>query len=612
MIKDGYSNVGISYLIGLTKDGEISSIIDWQNESEITDKKGKKKTVYTPKQIILPKRSEKTSIFANIVEHRPLYIFGLEYNKGNFTIGDSNSKAQKSHSAFVEQTVEFLEGLDSPIINAYRAFAQNWIPENETENGLLKNIQKYGTTYFAFCLDGNPDILLHEDKQILEKWDKCYQDNKAVDKNAVVAQCAISGEFEPIAELHNKVKGMNAMGTVFVGHKTTAGCSYGHTKAYNSNISVSAMEKYTEAFSYLLTNRKHHSIIDDMYVIYWADGGKKNEICSDIFSMVLFDKQDEKLDAEKTNNMLNTVIKGVKEGKAVNALVTDPNFENINPDLDFYIVGIKPNSSRAAVKFIYKCKFGKMLMNFAQHQLDMQIGNKFMSVSIRGLRRELTSPMTSNEAVNTSLISSIFTSIVNGTPYPEYLLATAVRRLKTDVSTGAGGKFKPNDRIRTGIIKAYLNRKNRLSGKREEIKLSLDLNNKNQAYLCGRLFAVLEKIQQEASNNSLNRTIKDAYFASGSSKPALVFPKLLRLSQNHLKKITINERSSNSKYKNSIRYSKLVQEIINELNGEFPGTLLLDDQGRFMIGYYQQYQSFFEKKDAETTITEITNLQEEE
>ena len=94
-----------------------------------------------------------------------------------------------------------------------------------------------------------------------------------------------------------------------------------------------------------------------------------------------------------------------------------------------------------------------------------------------------------------------------------------------------------------------------------------------------------EKLQQEVSGNSLNRTIKDAYFASASSRPAIVFPKLLKLAQNHLNK---------SNYPGF--YNKLIGEITWHLEGEFPETLLLTDQGRFIIGYYQQYQSFFDHK----------------
>ena len=116
--------------------------------------------------------------------------------------------------------------------------------------------------------------------------------------------------------------------------------------------------------------------------------------------------------------------------------------------------------------------------------------------------------------------------------------------------------------------------------------MSLDKENRNPAYLCGRLFAVLEKLQQDASGNNLNSTIRDSYFSSAASKPAIVFPKLLKLAQNHLKKAN-----------NPVYYNKMIGEIIDMLKNDFPDTLLLTDQGRFMIGYYQQYQSFFVKKE---------------
>ena len=121
--------------------------------------------------------------------------------------------------------------------------------------------------------------------------------------------------------------------------------------------------------------------------------------------------------------------------------------------------------------------------------------------------------------------------------------------------------------------------------------MALDKENTNQAYLCGRLFAVLQKIQENAAGGAkLNRTIKDSYFASAASKPALVFPKLLSLSQNHLKKLSEGK---------AVYFNRLVEEIIGNLSGEFPDTLLLTEQGKFMIGYYQQDQDFYKK--AETT-----------
>ena len=120
--------------------------------------------------------------------------------------------------------------------------------------------------------------------------------------------------------------------------------------------------------------------------------------------------------------------------------------------------------------------------------------------------------------------------------------------------------------------------------------MSLDKTNTNQAYLCGRLFAVLERIQQNALGN-LNRTIKDSYFASACSTPSLVFPKLIALAQNHLKKVKSEKEAL------YVKYNKLMGEIIDMLGTEFPSTLSLQNQGRFMIGYYQQVQDFFRKKD---------------
>ena len=121
--------------------------------------------------------------------------------------------------------------------------------------------------------------------------------------------------------------------------------------------------------------------------------------------------------------------------------------------------------------------------------------------------------------------------------------------------------------------------------------MSLDAENKNIGYRLGRLFAVLERIQ-EAANPGLNATIKDRYFASASSAPVTVFGNLMRLAQHHLSKI------KKEKPGYAVCLEKLLQEIVDGLT-VFPAHLSLDDQGQFAIGYYHQRQDFFTKKDAE-------------
>lgn len=579
VLPDGYSKQNVHYLICLTLDGKIDEIVNFQTIERTTAKNGKIKEKFIPKEVVMPLRTEKSGIDGNIIEHRPLYIFGLNFVGDKFSPYDNTQKAEKSHEIFVEENLKFIEGLDSPVINAYRAFIENWQPENETENSYLLGLGKaYNNSYFAFCLSGRPDLLLHEDLLIKEKWERQYAESNT-DSDKIKSQCTITGEIEPIARIHRNLKGIvggHTKGCSLICFNNASECSYGNEQSYNSNISETAMKKYTGAFNYLLGNKRHKKLIDDITVVYWATGGEKNEVCSDLMSFLVFG-DDDLMDENQTEEMLDGLMKSAREGNISSERISS--IDNIDKNVDFYMVGIKPNSSRVALKFIYHRKFGQMLENIALHQSDMQMGEKVIPVPIWKLKKEMISPKSSNEKVDASLLAEIFKTIIYGTNYPAYLLSTIIRRVKTDRKING---------IRAGTIKACINRKSRLSGEKEELKLALDYENKNQAYLCGRLFAALEKLQQEASNNSLNRTIKDSYFSSAASKPALVFPKLLSLAQNHLKKL--NEKSL-------IFFNKLIQEIIDGINGEFPETLMLSEQGKFMIGYYQQYQSFFIKKD---------------
>ena len=118
----------------------------------------------------------------------------------------------------------------------------------------------------------------------------------------------------------------------------------------------------------------------------------------------------------------------------------------------------------------------------------------------------------------------------------------------------------------------------------------LDKENQNQGYLCGRLFAVLEKIQEDA--NGIH-TIRDRYMNSASATPAAVFATILNLSAHHLEKLNDGAQ---------VYYEKLKQEIISKLNADgFPAHLDLQDQGRFFVGYYHQRQDLFTKKENKET-----------
>ena len=568
ILPDGYSKVNINYLVSLTADGEIADIVG------VPDVKGKNKKAARVE--IFPLRYGKSTIFSNIIEHRAAYIFGLIPENGSLVVEN------KKHPVFKEKHLEFLADLDTPLVNAFRLFVEKWQPEAETENKFLLDLgNKYAASGFAFCLNSDSSLLLHEEEKIKEKWEKLYFSQ---DTAAISAQCAITGEQAEIARLHSKIKGIKnpsstkSSDTVLVSYINPSEESYGNSQSYNSNISQNAMKKYTEALNYLLSatdpqgNRKYVKMFDDTTVIYWAMNTQ--DVYQDLFEAAFFGDQ-----KEDVRQFLDKLLAKLKQGTVTidQALA----MEQINPKTDFYLVGIKPNSSRLALKFIYHRKFDELIAGALRHQQDLQIGKNTKSITLEKIEKEMLSPKSTNDHVNPALAAKLFESIVTGSAYSQALLETIVRRCKID---------KDINYVRAGAIKACVNRNARKQGKKEELTVALDRNNLNNAYLCGRLFAVLEKIQQAAYNDSLNRTIKDSYFSSASTTPAIIFPKLLKLAEYHLAKI---EKPSHITF-----YRKLIQEIIGNLPGEFPKVLSLTEQGKFMIGYYQQYESLFSSKNS--------------
>lgn len=563
--KDGFSRQNITHMIMLRKDGTVSDIINVEQESE-PDRKGK--TKLQPISVVLPRRIDARGIASNIIEHRGRYIFGLIYDKDNdvYTTNNDTDNVNQSHEVFVEKNLEFTESMQSDIVIAYRNFMLNWNPSEEVNNEYLLNIKKYfDKSRFIFALEGHPEIKLHDmDGEISNKIAELQKESCTLQGNDI---CSITGEKGKFSDIHNVVNGNKKV----VCAKNSAEWSYGKTKSSNSSIIEPTMKRYTDALSILMADKKHNIYLDDMMVVFWAmsdDDSKETDLFA---SMLGFD---DKIDADEMNGILLKSLNDVNQGKS-----PDLTELNIDKNVEFYIVGIAPNVSRLAQKFIYRDKFGNIFSHIARHQADIMIVNSKGNIPMWRIFRELKPPQSTNYTTPPPLMASVFGAIINGTRYPESLLENAVRRVKTDKSVNY---------VRAGIIKACINRKDRYSKNKEEIKMALDIENNNQAYLCGRLFAVLEKVQSDALPG-LNRTIKDSYFASACANPSTVFPKLIKLSQYHIEKL---------EYK--VKYKIVTGEIMDKLNGKFPKTLPLSEQGKFIIGYYQQMQDLYKPNDTKT------------
>ena len=585
LVPEAYSKQGVSYIVELTPEGKIANIIDHRKMIEYKEK-GKIKKDFIPKEEILPRRTHKSCIDGNVVEHRPLYIFGLKCvfdknaDKYELKATDEKNKAVKSHTAFIEKNETFFEGLEDPECKAFLNFDKTWDSKNEENNKHLLALGKdLNVSGFGFCLSGHPEKLLHNNPHVKAKWEELYNSTQDEKETAAVAQCGILGEKLPIAVTHESIKGVkgsSSFGSKLICVNNPSEESYGRQQSLNTNISEEAAKRYAAALNYLLSSDRHRTVIGDTTIIHWAEDG--NITCDDVFNSLMASSYD----AENINAVVADIIKDFRQGQ----LKKEEGFlDHIDLNVVFYVVGLRSSTTRLEVRFIYKQTIGKLIKNLLQHQQDLKVTENGRQFSLKDIEKAITRAKSRNKdnKSQTELIAKVLKAAINGCPYPPKLYDAVIHRIIADSDDPENNIYKITD-TRIGIIKAYINRNNRFKGKKEVIKMTLDESNHSPAYLCGRLFSILESIQYKASDGKLNRTIKDSYFSSASSRPAIIFPTLIVRASHHMKK-----------YEKSIYDDMEMCNIINNLNGGFPKTLSQEDRGEFMVGYYQQRQYTFDK-----------------
>ena len=170
---------------------------------------------------------------------------------------------------------------------------------------------------------------------------------------------------------------------------------------------------------------------------------------------------------------------------------------------------------------------------------------------------------------------------------PQTILAAALRRQSLDQRKPDDTRDPRLNPARLGLIRAVLNR---LPNPPAHMTAQLDPASSDPAYLCGRLFAVFDRLQYLAQGQ-LNAGISERFYASACVTPSLVMGRLFRNAQFHLSKagdglkIPLSAEQRNAIAEN-IR--KDFEQISTALGASFPPTLTLEEQGRFALGFYHQ------------------------
>jgi CRISPR-associated protein Csd1 len=249
-----------------------------------------------------------------------------------------------------------------------------------------------------------------------------------------------------------------------------------------------------------------------------------------------------------------------------------------DPYTPFYVLGLSPNAARISVRFWLASTLGELIEKLHQHFADLRIAHREQDSEFPAVWQLLRETVRESKDLPPLLGGAVMRSVLTGSPYPNMLFTSIIRRFRAD---------RELRYLRVAMIKAHLNRNTRfgIDPLDKELPMSLDPDRTEPAYHLGRLFAELEKTQEDALPR-INDTIKDRYFGAASATPASVFPRLIRLSQHHLGKLEKGQR---------VYHERRIQEIAGKLDG-FASHLSLRDQGLFAIGYYHQRQDMFTKK----------------
>ena len=496
---------------------------------------------------------------ANLLYDNCSYVLGYS-TEGDI---DSNAKYISVFKAKVEDLYTKLP--NNSAVSAIWKFYQKNPAENllkvqadplwpEIEKNLNK---KYST--FSFLLEGETTIVAAQKDVINADEEK--------EGNEKEQLCLITGNQGKIVDVTTAtmIAGSQATAKLVAFQVNSGYDSYGKQKGFNAPISQKAEFAYTTALNHMLSAKSRNKfLVGNRTYLFWgssnSNGNQETE--SSIFAMFGFNDSEEE-DPNARIYQIRKVFEGIYSG----SIKTDLNDR-------FYIAGLAPNAARIAIVYWAELPLKDFAHTILRHFEDMDIVDtrkeKKPYMGLKSILATVTLGGKSSEATP-NLPDAVIKSIFQGLPYPDTLYHSCLRRIRAEQSVSI---------TRAAILKAYLNRK---YTNQKPIQIMLDKENTNQGYLCGRLFAVIDKLQNDANHI---HSIRERYMNAASSTPATVFATILNLSAIHANNLN-NEGSR-------IFYDKLKQEIISKINADgFPSHLDLQDQGRFFVGYYQQMQSFF-------------------
>jgi CRISPR-associated protein Csd1 len=557
---EGFEQKEIPFVLVIDDNGQFVHVEDTRSGE------GKKKRGHS---FLVPQGVKKTSgVAANLLWDTAEYVLGID-TKGK------PERVVTQHATFVTRLAE-LPAADSGV-QAVHAFLAN-IPLALLEQSPSWEEIRATNPNLSFQLTSDAELVCQR-AAVVAALRAGAANEDAETSSAARGICLVSGQDAEIQRLHPSIKGVwgaQTSGANIVSFNLRAFESYGKEQMQGENAPIGkrAAFAYSTALNHLLGKDSTQRIqVGDASTVFWAS---ESNFLEDSFASLLGEPS--KDDPDSGTRAVRALYESVRQGSM-----------NVSDETTrFFVLGLAPNAARISIRFWLAGTVQEFSLRIVEHFDDIAIDHAPYEPLYPSLFRLLASTALQGKAENIppNLGGDLMRAILSGLPYPEALLLGALRRIRAE---------REVNYPRAALIKACINRKTRRastagdSAPEEELHVSLDLANTNVGYRLGRLFAALEKVQEEASPG-LNATIRDRFYGAASSTPVIVFSNLLKLNKHHLAKIENRGRAVN--------LEKLIGEIVDAINGNegFPTHLAIADQGRFAIGYYHQKQAFYAKK----------------
>jgi len=373
--------------------------------------------------------------------------------------------------------------------------------------------------------------------------------------------CFLSGEQLVPLPTQPKITGLSgvgglSMGDVMAGFDKAAFCSFGLEQASNAAMGEKSAREFIDALNHLIKN--HSRKLANTLVVHWFKDTVRVE--SDPLAF-LFEPPE--ITEATAYSSAQQILESLRTGQRSNS-----------SNNRYFAITISGASGRVMIRDWMEGSFEELITRIEQWFSDLEIvardGNnlardpKFMAVC-GALVRELKDLSASTSAI-------LWRVALTGQPIPQTFVAQALHRFRCDLIDD-----KQFNHARMGLIKAYFIRK----GGNHHMSPYLNKEHPEPAYQCGRLLAMLADLQRSALGD-VGAGVVQRYYVAASQTPGLTIGRLMSNAKNHLGKV------ASEKPKRAYWYEGQIADIMSQIEDRIPGTLDLERQSLFALGYYQQ------------------------